>query len=75
MKLMAIESDVQMLNSTLEIVAMSFNDYGDNTDALQEVYVVKSQVLLQEQTVNGKKNINHISHNGLIVARFAVLRQ
>jgi len=55
MKLMAIESDVQMLNSTLEIVAMSFNDYGDNTDALQEVYVVKSQVLLQEQTVNDMK--------------------
>lgn len=52
-KVMDVKRELEFLNSTLEIVAMSVNDFGENSNALQDVYIIKGQVLLQEQTVNG----------------------
>ena len=42
------------LDTLLEVVAMSVTDFGENSNALQDVYIIKGQVMLQEQTVNGK---------------------
>lgn len=49
-----VQQDVDFLNSTIELVAMSLSDFGQNNNALQDVYIIKGQVLLQEQTVNGQ---------------------
>ena len=53
-KIREIGEKTDMLNSTLELVAMSVVDASKNNEALQEVFLIKGNLIIQDNSIKGK---------------------